>query len=101
MQEVWGVFPVDTRKGEVNIWARNLVNFKKAVKRQQGLWTMTDAFVGRWDLVASSIYDDVYLWWVVPLENGVMDLFDPEITGAFFKVPTFEDIWEWLAFRGK
>jgi hypothetical protein len=101
MQEVWSIFPVNKKKGEVNIWAKNLVSFKKAVKREHGLWTMTDAFVGRWDLVGDNIYGDVYLWWAVPLSNDVMDLFDPELTGAFFKVPAFEDVWEWFAFRGK
>jgi len=101
MQEVWSIFPVDKDKGEVNIWSKNLVSFKKAVKRPQGLWVMTDAFIGRWDLVANDIYGDVYLWWVLPLANDIIDLFDPELTGVFFKVPAFEDVWEWLAFRGR
>ena len=100
MQEIWTVFPVDKEKGEVNIWSKDLVDFKKAVKRRVGLWTMTEAYVGRWDLVANELYGDVYLWWVVPLANDILDLFAPSLIGAFLKVPAYQDVWEWMAFQG-
>jgi hypothetical protein len=101
MQEVWTIFSVDKGKDEVNIWSKDLVDFKKALKRQMGLWTMSEAYVGRWDLVANELYGDVYLWWVVPLANDVLDLFSPKLIGAFLKVPASQDVWEWLAFQSR
>lgn len=99
MREVWSIFPVDRGKGEVNIWSKDLVEFKKALKRGMGLWTMSEAYIGRWDLVANELYGDVYLWWVVPLANDVLDLFAPSLIGAFLRVPAYQDVWEWLAFQ--
>jgi hypothetical protein len=99
MQEIWTVFPKDNEKKEVNIWAKNLVDFKKAVRRPIKLWTMTEAYVGRWDLVAEELYRDVYLWWAVPLANDILDLFAPELIGMFLKVPSYQDIWEWEVFQ--
>jgi hypothetical protein len=99
MQELWTVFPVDKEKGEVNVWSKDLVDFKKAIKRATGLWTMTEAYVGRWDLVANELYGDVYLWWVVPLANDVMDIFSPNLIGAFLRVPAYQDVWEWVVFQ--
>jgi hypothetical protein len=98
MQELWTIFLVDRSKGEVNLWAKDLVGFKRALKRQMGLWTMTEAYIGRWDLVAEELYGDVYLWWAVPLANDVLDLFEPGLIGAFLKVPAYQDVWEWLVF---
>jgi hypothetical protein len=100
MQELWTIFSVDKEKDEVNIWSKNLVDFKKALRRPTKLWTMTEAYVGRWDLVAEELYRDVYLWWAVPLANDIMDLFSPLLIGAFLKVPAVQDIWEWIAFQG-
>ncbi len=101
MQEIWSIFPVEKGKGEVNIWSKDLVEFKKSLKRRMGLWTMTEAYVGRWDLVAEELYGDVYLWWVVPLVNDVLDLFEPSLIGAFLKVPAYQDIWEWMVFQSR
>jgi hypothetical protein len=101
MQELWTIFPVDRSKGEVNIWSKDLVEFKKAMKREVGLWTMTEAYVGRWDLVANELYGDVYLWWVIPLANDVLDLFGSELIGAFLRVPAYQDVWEWMVFQGR
>jgi hypothetical protein len=99
MQEIWTIFPVDKSKGEVNIWSKDLVDFKKAMKRQIGLWTMTEAYIGRWDLVAHELYGDVYLWWAVPLANDILDLFAPSLIGTFLRVPVMQDVWEWMVFQ--
>jgi len=96
MREIWSKFPAG--RGEVNIWARNLVDFKRSLKRREGLWVFTEAYIGRWDLVAYELYGDQYLWWVVPLANDIIDLFSSKLVGAFLKVPDFRDVWEWISF---
>ena len=98
MQEIWTKFPEG--EGEVNIWARNLVDFKKTVNRGLNFWVFTEAYVGRWDLIADELYDDVYLWWVVPVVNDILDLFGSELVGQFLKVPQYADVWEWMNFGG-
>ena len=98
MQEIWTKFPEG--KGEVNIWARDLVDFKKAVRRGLNFWVFTEAYIGRWDLVADELYGDVYLWWAVPVVNDILDLFGGELAGQFLKVPQYMDVWEWVSFGG-
>jgi hypothetical protein len=96
MKDIWSVFPVEN--GEVNIWAWDITEFKQAVKRPMSLFAFTEAYVGRWDLLAENLYNDSYLWWVIPIENDIMDLFNPQLVGEFLSVPAYEDVWEFLEF---
>ncbi len=95
MIELWEKFELG--KGEVNIWGKDLTDFKKrlVVGGEQG-FLFTEAYIGRWDLIANEVYGNPYYWWVIPLANDVMDLFDPEFVGQILRVPRADVIWEWL-----
>jgi len=96
MKEIWEIFP--RNETEVNIWAKPLSEFKKRIRRPVSIMLFTEAYVGRWDILAYEAYQNPYLWWVVPVANDIINLFDPKLIGSFLKVPHYLDVWEFLEF---
>lgn len=95
--ELWDKFP---KTGvEVNIWSRDLSDFKRFVRRVDRGVVFTEAYIGRWDLLASEVYGDPYLWWVLPLANDILDLFAPELVGEILGVPGRDVVWEWMNYE--
>lgn len=99
MAELWGKASVE-RNGlgvlERNIWNIDLVDLKRHIVRPVQYVMFTEAWIGRWDLFAHSLYNDVYFWWVVPVVNDVMNLFIDPPAGYVLKVPHALDVIEWL-----
>ncbi len=99
MKEIWDIFDVETNASgvqEVNIWAKSICGLKNSIKRpvQNIMWS--DAWIGRWDLLADNVYGNVYLWWAVPVVNDVMNIFHDPSAGAVVSVPDRYDIWEYM-----
>jgi hypothetical protein len=97
VKELWEIFPREN--DELNIWSKNISEFKKHIRRPTSIVLFTEAYVGRWDILANEIYQSPYLWWVIPVANDILDLLDPELVGSFLKVPHFLDVWEWMEWR--
>jgi len=102
--EFWDLMKVeenDRGVKEVNIWARSIAEIKGSIKRkvQKVMWT--DAWIGRWDLLAWELYRNQYLWWVVPVVNDVFNPFIEPSAGVIVNVPDLMDVWEYIKFGGK
>lgn len=92
--EIWSIFPKEG--GDVNFLMKSLADMKKYIRREVKYIMFTEAWIGRWDLLATEVYGDPYLWWVIPVVNDIIDLFDPELVGAILKVPHAYDVWDFL-----
>lgn len=100
--EIWDTISVEVNArgiAERNIWSVDLVDVKKNIKRKYDLVMFSEAWIGRWDLFATEVYGDQYLWWVVPVVNDLMNLFKEPKEGTILKVPNVNDVLEFLAFR--
>lgn len=100
--EIWDLVRVERNARGVeerNIWDFDLVEFKKWMKRKFDLVMFSEAWIGRWDLFAFEVYGDQYMWWVVPVVNDLMNLFEEPRVGVILKVPNVFDVLEFLAFR--
>lgn len=100
--EIWDLVRVERNARGVeerNIWDFDLVEFKEWMKRKFDLVMFSEAWIGRWDLFATEVYGDQYMWWVVPVVNDLMNLFEEPGVGTILKVPNVFDVLEFLAFR--
>ncbi len=102
-KEIWDIFSVETNAQgvqEVNIWAKSICGIKNCIKRpvQNIMWS--DSWIGRWDLLADNLYGNVYLWWVVPVMNDVMNVFYNPSAGSVVNAPDRYDIWEYMQYGG-
>jgi hypothetical protein len=100
--EIWDIFKIeDNARGvrEVNIWSKGIASVKRRVRREPTKIMWTDAWIGRWDLVADQIYKNSYLWWAIPVINDVMNVFIDPASSSILEIPHRFDIWEFLKFE--
>lgn len=101
--DIWKTFPVKrNQRGviEVDIWnGGSFSEFKRRIKRPYQLIRYTDAWIGRWDLISHEVYKDVSFWWAILAANGISNPFVEPKVGAVLRIPSINDILEWLHWR--
>lgn len=63
---------------------------------QYDLYTVTDADIGRIDLLAWRFYRDVTWWWIIARYNGLCNPLTDLVSGAVLKIPRKQFVLEFL-----
>lgn len=54
----------------------------------ESVFTITDKYQGRLDLIAYDLYQDSSMWWIIAMLNNILDPFTEIVVGRELYVPT-------------
>ena len=78
------------------------LSFKKLYdsSRPSSYHMLSEAYLGRFDLVSYDVYKTPYYWWVILISNNIKNPFDNSLVGSIIKCPNILDIYDFLNYRG-
>lgn len=96
MASYWTLLPVEKNEFynafERNISRTPLNDIKKHIGNNPTYSILSGAFIGRWDLLSTLVYDTPTYWWALLAVNDIEDPFDPNLAGQTIMIPNVTDI---------
>lgn len=68
-------------------------------KSPVGYFVVTESDVGRIDKISYSIYHNSAYWWIICLQNNIINPFSELSVGQVLEIPAIEDIYEFYRNR--
>lgn len=84
---------------EVNLLTLPVGMLRRYSKRPLKLYILSQAYLGRFDLVSYDVYKTPYYWWVILAFNDIKDSWDASLVGSIIKCPNILDIHDFLHSR--
>jgi hypothetical protein len=83
--------PMSTDRKSLDFIKANYNNIKFALSTSK-VFVVTDPFEANLPGIAYELYQDVGLWWILAMYNGIIDPINDIVTGLQLNVPSLTDI---------
>lgn len=84
---------------EVNLLSLPIGMLKQRLSRPPKYYMLSEAYIGRFDLVSFDVYGSPYYWWAILVVNDIKNIWDKNLVGSIIKCPNLLDIQDFV-YRG-